>query len=55
MGRDMTQIRWLDFCHDDRVNLTVNRAYHRQLFDTLIRRYAPECHVCKEEREANQK
>lgn len=53
MGNEMTQIRWLDLCSaDNSVDLQTRAQYHRQLFDQLVRRYAPECHVCKEEREA---
>lgn len=56
MGNEMTQIRWLDFCSaSSNVDLTVQAKFHRNLFDQLIRRYAPECHVCKEEREAARK
>lgn len=53
MGNDMTQIRWVDFCADKvPTDLSTQSKLHRDLFDKLIRRYAPECHVCKEEREA---
>lgn len=54
MGNEMTQIRWLDLCGDAHsADLHMLAAYHRNLFDQLIRRFAPECHVCKEEREAS--
>jgi len=53
MGNEMTQIRWLDFCANDKsTELQPLAQYHRELFDQLVRQYAPECHVCKEEREA---
>jgi len=52
MGTDMTQIRWLDLCSVSSADLKTHAQYHRNLFDQLIRHYAPECHVCKEEREA---
>ena len=56
MGAEMTQIRWVDFCADEQTAmLTQASTTHRKLFDQLIRRYAPECHVCKEEREAAEK
>ena len=52
MGSDMTQIKWVDVCDSSTsLDLTKSAASHRVLFDQLIRRYAPECHVCKEERE----
>ncbi|HVY24796.1 MAG TPA: hypothetical protein VG962_15730 [Steroidobacteraceae bacterium] len=56
MGKEMTQIRWVDMCDSDQ-GTTLERAsnVHRDLFNKLIRRYAPECHVCKEEREAAEK
>lgn len=55
MGKEMTQIRWVDMCNDESVDLDATALMHRDLFNQLIRRYAPECHVCKEEREAAEK
>jgi len=53
MGNDMTQIQWTDFCAESKsADLMLMQQHHRNLFDQLVRRYAPECHVCKEEREA---
>ena len=56
MGNDMCQIKWVELSSsaDDAVINSASRA-HRKLFDQLVRRYAPECHVCKEEREASHK
>ena len=52
MGRDMTQLRWLEFFPDDQRAWASNRQQQvHQLFEQLIRRYAPECEVCKLERE----
>jgi uncharacterized protein YndB with AHSA1/START domain len=52
MGKDMTQLRWLEFFPDtDRAAVSANQQQVRTLFDQLIRRYAPECEVCKLERE----
>lgn len=56
MGDEMTQIKWVDMCMEaEAVDLNKQSLLHRNLFDQLIRRYAPECHVCKEEREARDK
>lgn len=53
MGNDMTQLRWIDLCGENKsADLQSRAQQHRQLFDQLVRRNAPECHVCKEEREA---
>jgi len=52
----MTQIKWVDMCYDaESIDLTKLALVHRDLFDQLIRRFAPECHVCKDEREAAEK
>lgn len=51
MGRDMTQLRWLEFFPDDQRAGASNRQEQvHQLFEQLIRRYAPECAVCKLEK-----
>ena len=56
MGKEMTQVRWLDMCSTDQTAMLEQASgFHRDLFNQLIRRYAPECHVCKEEREAAEK
>ena len=56
MGNEMTQIKWVDMCYDaESIDLTKLALVHRDLFDQLIRRFAPECHVCKDEREAAEK
>jgi uncharacterized protein YndB with AHSA1/START domain len=55
MGTQMTQLRWLDFFPEaQRETITARQQQLRQLFDQLIRRFAPECEVCKEERERAQ-
>jgi hypothetical protein len=52
MGAQMTQLRWLDFFPEaQRTTVTARQQQVRQLFDQLIRRFAPECEVCKQERE----
>lgn len=54
MGEDMTQLRWLEFFPENqRAAATRHQQQIRQLFDQLIRRHAPECDVCKLERESN--
>ncbi len=51
MGKDMTQLRWLEFFPDDQRAWVSNRQQQvHQLFEQLIRRYAPECEVCKLEK-----
>lgn len=51
MGREMTQLRWLEFFPDgERAAVMAHQQRIRSLFDQLIRRYAPECEVCKSER-----
>ncbi len=52
MGRDMTAIKWVELSSADNIAINAASQFHRKLFDQLIRKYAPECHVCKEEREA---
>lgn len=52
MGHEMTQLRWQDVFPDaQRGEVTTHQQQVRKLFDQLIKRFAPECHVCKEERE----
>jgi hypothetical protein len=52
MGEQMTQLRWLEFFPESqRSVVTAHQQQVRKLFDQLIRRYAPECEVCKLERE----
>ena len=54
MGEQMTQLRWLEFFPEpQKVVVTAHQQQVRKLFDQLIRRYAPECEVCKMERERN--
>jgi hypothetical protein len=51
MGKDMTQLRWLEyFAEPQRAAVEQHQAQVRGLFDQLIRRYAPECEVCKLEK-----
>ena len=51
MGKDMTQLRWLEyFAEPQRAAVEQHQAQVRLLFDQLIRRYAPECEVCKLEK-----
>jgi hypothetical protein len=51
MGKDMTQLRWLEFFPEEQRAPVIHQQQQvRQLFDQLIRRYAPECEVCKRER-----
>jgi hypothetical protein len=51
MGKDMTQLRWLEyFASPQRATAEQHQAQVRGLFDQLIRRYAPECEVCKLEK-----
>jgi hypothetical protein len=53
MGKDMTQLRWLEiFPADQQTAASKRQQQVRQLFDQLIRRYAPECEVCKLEKAA---
>ena len=53
MGTQMTQLRWLDFFPEpQRAAATARQQQVRQLFDQLIRRFAPECELCKLERES---
>jgi hypothetical protein len=53
MGKDMTQLRWLDcFAEEQRTSVNQHQQQVRLLFDQLIRRYAPECAVCKLEKAA---
>ncbi len=55
MGTQMTQLRWLDFFPEaQRATTTARQQQVRQLFDQLIRRFAPECEVCKQERESKE-
>lgn len=50
MGTQMTQLRWLDFFPEaQRPAATERQQQVRQLFDQLVRRFAPECEVCKQE------
>jgi hypothetical protein len=52
MGEQMTQLRWLEFFPGPQSSVvTAHQQRVRKLFDQLIRRYAPECEVCKLERE----
>ncbi len=52
MGNEMTQLRWLEFFPEaQRAAVASHQQQVRKLFDQLIRRYAPECEVCKLERE----
>ena len=54
MGKDMTQLRWLEFFPENqRAAATQHQQQIRRLFDQLIRRYAPECELCKLERQRN--
>lgn len=51
MGKDMTQLRWLEyFTEPQRAAAEQHQQQVRLLFDQLIRRYAPECEVCKLEK-----
>lgn len=53
MGEDMTQLRWLEFFPEtQRSAVNTHQQQVRTLFDQLIRRYAPECEVCKLEPKA---
>ena len=53
MGPEMTQVRWLEFFPEaQRSMVSAHQQQVRALFDVLIRRYAPECDVCKAERQA---
>lgn len=53
MGKDMTQLRWLEFFPEsDSAAVKSHQLQVRKLFDQLIRRYAPECEVCKLEKES---
>lgn len=51
MGDAMTGIRWVEQgpANESRTLQALTEA-HRDLFDKLVRRYAPECDVCKKER-----
>ena len=51
MGKDMTQLRWLEyFAESQHGAVEQHQAQVRLLFDQLIRRYAPECEVCRLEK-----
>jgi|GEM_PF-2057264 len=51
MGNAMTQLRWLEFFPDEQRAAKLQQQQQvRALFDQLIRRYAPECEVCKAEK-----
>ena len=53
MGKDMCQVRWVELsAAQDIATLNHEAQAHRELFDRLIRHYAPECELCKREREA---
>lgn len=53
MGQEMTGLRWVELTPAAQAqNLQPLAQAHRALFDRLIRRYAPECELCKKEREA---
>lgn len=52
MGIEMTSVRWVDFAPAGQTqNLAAAAQAHRVLFNQLIRRYAPECELCRKERE----
>lgn len=50
LGSDMTGLRWVEFAAAERAqNLAALNQAHRELFDDLVRRYAPQCALCKNE------
>jgi uncharacterized protein YndB with AHSA1/START domain len=52
MGNAMTQLRWLEFFPPaQQASVSAHQQQVRKQFELLIRRFAPECHVCKQERE----
>lgn len=52
MGTQMTQLRWLEFFPEpQRAAVSTRQQQVRTLFDQLIRRFAPECEVCKLEKQ----
>jgi hypothetical protein len=53
MGQEMTALRWVELGAPTQAqSLQPLAQAHRALFDQLIRRYAPECELCRKEREA---
>lgn len=53
LGKDMTGVRWVEFAPAERAqNLSALTESHRELLNQLVRRYAPECELCKKENAA---
>lgn len=54
LGQDMTGLRWVEFAPPatDSQKLAALTQTHRELFNQLARRYAPECELCKKEKAA---
>lgn len=53
LGSDMTGLRWVEFAPASRAqDLPALTQAHRELFDQLVRRYAPLCELCKKEQAA---
>lgn len=53
LGSDMTGLRWVEFAPASGAqDLPALTQAHRELFDQLVRRYAPLCELCKKEQAA---